>query len=682
MPQLDWIVEQDELPPDEPYYPAQDPEPPRRRRIPRWAWIVIGLVTVAAIALIVLWRLGGRDEPLPPPEPVVASLQAAVDLEIGALNSGDQEIYDRQQDSVTRRQNHQPPREVWFGPEEHGGRVTLLDLQPLGAEKARAEVRLDWEGQAYRLVWFYRQQDGRWLHTDWAGEGPVETRVLTTTHLLIEHHPDEAGEAAALAERTETLIAGLCGALPCPAEPVSLTLAFDPLYRRPYVGESGNYFTLPSPLRYRWPLNGEPEPMLMASLARHLAQRLVVPPASAGLSEESRDALILVVHGLAHDLLDLEPLPGTSWLGEVKAMEGREAVVALADAIRSGTPPQQAVRETLGPATVAEVTRLPGYLNWIALIPEPLRLTRAFDDALDPWAPPGEIYRLIRPRLVEVVFRDGWAIGITAAEGDLRPDPIFFRLQEGDWLIAHSPDASLVGEERVRVAGPFTITYYEWDEPYLEPVVEMLTQIHESVAANFGLPAEGTTDVLVMPYPNYPGGGAQITIEGPALNVLSGRPAVSDESLLMALGAVMSAYVELDIIPEDRMFMVIGLFLWQLEELGVEPKEWYDRIGFSEFEAWRPPETVDDPAWLPLAQLWQTPPGEPSLEMMAQYMWTPYMLTEYMVAKYGRDELRVIATELQRAPSVAVFVERVTGEPLREVEPAWRQWAIARWEER
>jgi hypothetical protein len=175
MAELDWIVEQEGLPPDEPYHPAHEPEPPQRRRMPLWAWLTVGILVVTGAVLAVLWVLGGDDEPLLPPESELASLEAAVELEIGALNNGDREIYDRLQDESSRRRNHLPPPDVWFGAEERPGRLELIELDLLGPEGARADVSVEWDGTLYRLVWFYRQVGDRWLHTDWPSGQWIET---------------------------------------------------------------------------------------------------------------------------------------------------------------------------------------------------------------------------------------------------------------------------------------------------------------------------------------------------------------------------------------------------------------------------------------------------------------------------------------------------------------------------
>jgi hypothetical protein len=678
MSELDWIVEQEELPPDEPYTPAPEPQLPRRCRIPLWLWVAGGILVLTSAIVAPLWILGGKDNPLPPPDPELAALEAAVELEIGALNSGDREIYERQQDSSSRRRNYQPPPDVWFAAEERQGQLELIDLRPLGIGKARADTSLEWNGTFYRLVWFYRRDGDRWLHTDWVPGQLTTTLTLTTTHLTVEYHPEEAREAAALAERTEQLISGLCNQLRCLGEPIRLTIAFDPLHVDPAVDENGNYFRLPSPVRFRWPLNGEPEPMVMGSLARHLATRLLVPPASAGISPENRDALSLIIFWLAHDLMDLETLPGTAWLDEVEAREGMAAVAALGDTIQTGVPPQEAVRERLLPETVAAVTREPGYLTWLALIADPIRLLSAYDSAANPWAPAGQGYRAVWPELVDVVYRGEWAVGITDPES-VGPAMVFFRQGGGDWHAFYPPDESLIGERRQRVAGPFAITYYEWDEEYIEPLVEMLVETYEKVAANFGLEDRTTYEVAVMPYPSFPAGSADIFIKSPTLKAAVSQPPISDEEFMLVAGTIFGRAIELGDLPEERTFMLIGLFLWQVEDLGHSPDRWYRMIGSAAVEDWRPPKTVDDEAWLPLAQLWQIPVDEPSEDLMAQYLWSPYLLIKYVVEVYGRDQVRVMVTGLATAGSVEAWIAEVTDQSLDEFEMAWRQWVMGQW---
>jgi hypothetical protein len=679
MSEFDWIIEQEELPPDEPYRPPPEPQPPQGLRIPTWAWVVGGVVAVAGVILVILWSLGGEDEPLPAPRPELASLRAAVELEINALNNGDREIYERQQDTLTRRSNYQPPMDVWFGGEARPGQFSLIDLRSVGNEDAQANVRLDWRGTPYRLVWNYRQDGGRWVHTDWLPGQLTTTLSLTTTHLVIEYHPEEADEAAVLAERTETFISSLCGLMTCPGEPIRVALAFDPVYLGPRVDENGDYIRMPSPLRFRWPLNGDPEPLVMGSLARHLAQRLVMPPAPADLSQENRDAMSLVVFWLAHRLLDLEALPGTTWLEEVDAREGIAAVAELAEAMVSNASPQQVVRERLRPETLAAVMARPDYLEWVALMSDPFTSLRAYDDVADPWAPAGESYRGVHPELVEIIYRGDWAIGLTAPEsaGQMA---VFFEQQNDQWRVLYSPGESLIGESKELVAGPFQITYYEWDEPHIDQIADMLTETYDRVRANFGLAEVMTITVMIVPYPSWSGRSSEIMVQWPTLNGWIGEPPISDQTLLMVAGSVLSSYVGVEELGEERYFTVIGLFLWQLEDLEISSDRWYRMIEFPAAAAWQPPRTVDDERWVPLTQLWVRPTQEPSEEEMAQLLWAPYLLTTYVVETYGREKVKIMADGLMTADSVDAWLESVTGESRLELEMKWRRWVIDQWE--
>ena len=119
----------------------------------------------------------------------------------------------------------------------------------------------------------------------------------------------------------------------------------------------------------------------------------------------------------------------------------------------------------------------------------------------------------------------------------------------------------------------------------------------------------------------------------------------------------------------------------ELEELGISPERWYGMIDFVEAEDWRPPATVNDAGWLPLTECWHAPTGEPSVDAMAQYLWTPYLLTTYIVETFGHETVRLMSDGLSKAASMEEWIDTVTGQPLEDLELAWREWVIARWRE-
>ena len=156
-PQLDWIVEYEQLPDDEP--PLHETPPPhdRRRRSPRWFWLAAGLIIVTSGITLALWRLGGKAGPLPSPDPPATGLESTIHLEIEALQAGDAEIYARLQDGWWRRENMQPPLDAWRAGRSTGraGEIELEKAELIDPDSALAQVRLTWDGVPYRVTWFY-----------------------------------------------------------------------------------------------------------------------------------------------------------------------------------------------------------------------------------------------------------------------------------------------------------------------------------------------------------------------------------------------------------------------------------------------------------------------------------------------------------------------------------------------
>ena len=184
-----------------------------------------------------------------------------------------------------------------------------------------------------------------------------------------------------------------------------------------------------------------------------------------------------------------------------------------------------------------------------------------------------------------------------------------------------------------------------------------------------------------MPYPNFPEYG-EINIPWPTLSSRRGGPVIAEDAFITVAVSVVSKYVEETQVQEEGFLMLLGLYVWQLEELGISPERFFDLIDLAEGQAWTPPATADDEAWLPLAQLWQSPAEGPQQDVLAQTLWTPYLVTTYVVEAYGRDRVRAMSDALATAGSMEEWIETVTGTPAGDFEMAWREWVMARWEER
>jgi len=706
MPDLDWIIEYETLPPDEPYSP--EPPPPGRRP-PRWLWPLVGLMVIATGILIYLWLLGGEAEPLPNPDPPQARLEAVVRMEINALQTGDEEIFARLQDSYPRRLHLEPPLEQWFaGRTETGlaGEIELIDIQSIDEDSALAEIKLTWNGVPYRLIWFYRQDGERWLHTDWrqVDEGPA--RRLASPHVQITYQQMHQTEATAMLDQVEDLVTVLCDTLPGSATAVGVTLDIDS-----YLARQGSYhfssyraddiallhYQIPSPLRVRWPWDGRPEPLILASIGRHLAFDLLARPHLESVSPENQAALTLATFWLAHHLLELEPLPTTRWLEEAAERDGLPAAAAFISALTEDVPPQDALA-AFGPETVSAITALPDYFGWLTLVTDPgdtirppsddsgdsfllpwwIHLQYRFDWHSDPWAADGKVYRQAAPEMVEVDYQDGWAIAIPQESSGWEA-VYFFRQDDTVWTLAR-PDETLMGEQRTITEGPFVIAYWAWDEPYIPELLTTLDRTFETVTSNFDLTPEQPYSIAIVP--SSLRSGNQITAD-----LLLTCPTLRDHPTHFDFYTEAAFALTMNLIWDQRQIepppsawrLMLGLNIWQTEELaeqlGLEGGL-LSGMGYNLLD-WPPPATVDSAEWYPLSELWLSETGA-DWEHGAdtEDMLAATRVMAYIVDQYGKEKLPLVLSALETANSMEEWVTAVTGQPLAQFEAAWRAWVI------
>jgi hypothetical protein len=488
-------------------------------------------------------------------------------MEINALRNGDDELFRQVQDRSSRRSNYQPPPEAWFaGGRRAGaaGAVELIDLQLIDEDSARAEVRLTWTGSLYDLTWFYRQEEGRWLHTDWRPVDQGEPVHLASPHVQITYYAEHEHEAAVMLGQVEGLVTRCCELLPCsPREPVSVTLEIDRFADYAVRDIAPFHYRIPSPLQIRWPAGGNPEPLVLASLGRQLAYDLWVRPRTGELSSENLAALTLAASWLAHRLLGLDPPPATAWLEEAAVRDGMQAAVALINALSDGVPHHSAVELAFRVDTVAAVTASPDYFGWLLLATAPhgilqppypsyarslssrhrLIMERLNLDA-DPWAVDGRYYGRALPEISEVRYQAGWAIAIVRPDSEWRPAYYFRPDDELVWVPANL-GVALAGEQRTARSGLFTVTYREWDEPYVGAILQELTGVYETVSSNFGLHMTTTYSVSIN-MPQSAGLRADFYISSPAANALTGGSASPGAALGHEAEAASSARARID----------------------------------------------------------------------------------------------------------------------------------------
>ncbi len=701
MPDLEWIVEYETLPPDDPYPPVPEPPAPRRR-LPGWIWVGLGLLIVVSVAALYLWQLGGRREPLPGPEPVSTALEAAVGLEIEALNDGDEEIFAQVQDVQSQRRNIEPAPEEWFsGRAAAAATAELIDLELIDEDSAMATVKTTWHGTPYRLYWFYRQVEGSWRHTDWQEIELGQEEKLTSPHVQITHHAGDSQQAEALAGRLERFVEDFCGLLPCPADPISVTVDMETLAPTYHATESGLlHYRISSPLRIRWPSDSRPEPLVLGSIGRHLVHDLYLRAVDEDLPLRNQALLTLATFWLAHHLLDLEAAPGTRWLDDAVARDGLPAVRSFIVALEEGADPQSALTASFGPRTVAAVSALPDFFGWL-LFQDPMEIlgggpnTTAsfrrwprviltqFDSSAEPWAPDGRFYRPVLPEVTEVSYLDGWAL-VTPYVNDTRGAARFFRQVNGAWSPS-LPDDSVLGEATSSTIGVFTIYYYAWDEPFIPDLAQALNKVYEGITADFGLSWESPLVVSVHPSfgasPPHAGNSPAIVIDSPRL--AASEDMVISQAVFELAGVLLSPTFGADRIPEERVVLLLGAFLWEMDRLGYGLDSYLTLVsGPGWADTWRPPATTTAPEWIPLLTLWTPPMTEWGADELVAGLHYSVLISEYIAETYGVEKVPLLVDELETASTMDEWTTAVTGQSLELFEADWRAWAVDRWTER
>jgi hypothetical protein len=698
MPDLDWIVEYETLPPDDPYRPAPEPPAPRRRP-PGWLWLALGLSAVLLAAIIYLWRLGGRSEPLPGPEPVTSALEGVVRLEIDALNSGDEEIFAQVQDVRSRRRHIEPAPENWFDDQNApSGEVELVGLQLIDEDSAVATVRLTWNGRPYRLYWFYRQVESSWRHTDWQQPELGQEQRLTRPHFQITHHTVEAQQAEALAARLERFVGDFCGLLPCPPDPLTVTLEMETLGTSYHATESGLLdYQISSPLRVRWPFDNQPEPVVLGSLGRHLAHDLYLRTVHEDLPLRNQAPLTLATFWLVHHLLDLEAAPGTRWLDEAVARDGLPAVRSFILALEEGVDPQTALAASFGPRTAAAVSALPDYFGWL-LFQDPMKtlgggpgttsdfrrwpriILTQFDSSGEPWARDGRFHARVLPEVTAVSYLDGWAV-VTPIESTGPGEARFFRQVEGIWT--SSPlDETALGEAKSTTLGSLTITYYAWDEPFIPDLIQALDQTFQAIIADFDLAWERPLMISVHPAigtsPPNPEIIPDLVLNSPRL--AESEEMVIGEAVYQLAGILLTQAVDIEQIPEERLLLVLSMLFWEMDRVDYGLETFLRLAAGPDFvDEWAPPTTSTAPEWMPLQELWAPSMTELESRETVSILHYAVLIIQYIVDTYGVETVPVMLDTLITASTMDDWIMGVTGQPLDRLEAEWRAWVIDQW---
>jgi hypothetical protein len=682
-PNFDWIVEYETLPPDEPRPP--DSPPPKRRLLPRWAF-PLALVLAAGLAfLLYLWARGGVAEPMPDPEGPASRLESIVQLEVDALRNNDRELYLQIQGRLTERRRIEPPPDRWFTPDGIIGSVELVEIRMLTDNTAQATVKLSWRGTDYRATWFYRREGDHWAHTDWEITDLGERRQLNSDHIQMTFHQGDQAEAEEMARQLETLVDRLCQVIECPGDSPQIQLQFDPYSPYYHASVDGVLdYRLPSPIRIRWPWDGQPEPLVLGSAARHIVQDMIGRP-SLNQSPENEAALILTASWLAHHLLGLETLPSTRWLDEAAARDGLQPVAEFVSMMREGLAAHVALEQAFQPATVAAVMRIPDFFGWLVLTLDPdlvlqgqpalytrngpwsRPLAERFDWEADPWALDGRAYLQTAPAIVQVRYGTGWAIASTDPNNGWPPS-FFFRALDEDWIPAR-PDPAASGVERTVSTDSYSVIYWDWDEPYLDEMLRLLCAVHGAGKTHFGVnTTPDYTYRLVSPETRTPAASEEVLLLSPTLS----GPADPDEfRSQIILQALVGIFSQLKVQPSpDSWVLAYGILIWQYEQLLAEliPDSPEGILGLEE---WPPSQATIDQ--IRLGELWHPASGMTPERQLTEF-YAAELLVTYLVETYGEETLPKMVRALERANSMGGWIEIVAAQLPADFEADWRAW--------
>jgi len=211
-----------------------------------------------------------------------ADLQAVVDAEVAALQSGDEEIYLSLQD-FNDQQWYRYQELLWDALEQAGSvepgkqaslrRIVDLDLRE---NQAWVEVEYDLDGVPYRRMQFYRLISGTWRRTspDLAYLG--ERMEKETPHLRFVYHEREESIVDLICQEMEQVSVRLLADFDLPDQDQRLTLEFRPSVEAQPAQFSEAHFFVPSPLLLGVRADGRPDEELMENLGQSIGLYLAV----------------------------------------------------------------------------------------------------------------------------------------------------------------------------------------------------------------------------------------------------------------------------------------------------------------------------------------------------------------------------------------------------------------------
>ena len=255
-------------------------QPPERRprRLRRIVLPALGLVALTLlIGGGILWNRAQHGL-----RAAKADLQAVVDAEAAALQSGDQEVYLSLQDF----NDHQWYRyqELFWDALEHAGeeevgkqssarRIVDLDLRET---HAWVEVEYDLHGIPYHRLQFYRLISGTWRRTSPDLTYLGERMVKETPHLRFVYHKREESIVDLLSEEMEQVYVRLVADFGLPEQGQHLTFEFRPSVEAQTALYAEAHFFVPSPLLLGVRADGKPDEELLGNLVQSLGLYLAI----------------------------------------------------------------------------------------------------------------------------------------------------------------------------------------------------------------------------------------------------------------------------------------------------------------------------------------------------------------------------------------------------------------------
>jgi hypothetical protein len=142
-------------------------------------------------------------------------------------------------------------------------------------------------------------------------------------------------------------------------------------------------------------------------------------------------------------------------------------------------------------------------------------------------------------------------------------------------------------------------------------------------------------------------------------------------------GILLSEAYHVERIPQDRGMLILGAFLWEMDQLGYGLETYLTLVsGPGWVDTWRPPATTTAPEWMSLLTLWTPPISEWEADQLVAGLHYSVLLSEYIAETHGVEKVPLLLDELETASTMDEWATAVTGQSLDQLEADWRVWVI------